>query len=262
MDQAWTKQGKRLAVTRCQVEPNLVVAQHAPARKPSLTLRSFHSAQTDPILEIGYGRKKLKSMSKPLRAKLQQSGFSQGVRRLYGMVAPTDSQLKPGDQLKLEQVLSVGDVVNVQGVSKGRGFSGAVKRHGFHGGPATHGQSDRERSVGSIGAGSTPGKVWKGKKMPGRYGGVKKTVTGLVVVYVDPASQQLWLSGPVPGHRHAALHITKTGQTKQLELVDAPSPQPDQPSEAAHPEPTDQPAKPGQSGNPDQPAQSIPQQST
>jgi large subunit ribosomal protein L3 len=93
-----------------------------------------------------------------------------------------------------------------------------MKRHGFHGGPATHGQSDRARAVGSIGQRTTPGRVWVGKKMPGHYGDEAKTVLGLVVVHIDPTTKEVWLSGPVPGSISSQVRITKTGQTKQVEL--------------------------------------------
>ncbi len=85
------------------------------------------------------------------------------------------------------------------GKSKGRGFAGVVKRYHFAGGPRTHGQSDRERAPGSIGACATPGKVWKGQKMPGRLGGKRITVQNLEVVMVDPERNLLAVYGGVPG---------------------------------------------------------------
>src|SRR5258708_34763995 len=110
--------------------------------------------------------------------------------------------------LKVEQILQVGDMVTVQGTTKGRGFAGAMKRHGFSGGPKTHGQSDRWRAVGSIGQRTTPGRVFRGKKMPGHYGVDTQTIKGLVVVYVDPETQVLWLNGPVPGHIKSVVTIS------------------------------------------------------
>jgi large subunit ribosomal protein L3 len=95
--------------------------------------------------------------------------------------------------------LTVGSAVSVTGVSKGKGFAGAVKRYSFAGGPKTHGQSDRHRAVGSIGAGTFPGKVWKGKKMPGRMGNQKVTVSGLRIVQIVPQDRTIFISGAVPG---------------------------------------------------------------
>jgi large subunit ribosomal protein L3 len=215
MSQAWTNTGKRMAVTRCRVDGNLVVSE-----QPSLPADNAEAKQTH-IFEIGYGRKKLEKMNKPLKTKLSKSGFSVGVRGLTGMrveASDEDQAIKVGQTIAAEEVFSVGDEVSVQGTSKGRGFAGGIKRHGFHGGPKTHGQSDRERAVGSIGAGTTPGKVWKGKKMPGHYGVDTKTVSGLVVIHVDPTTKEVWLNGPVPGFTSSFVRITKTGKTRDIEI--------------------------------------------
>ena len=96
-------------------------------------------------------------------------------------------------------ILVEGAPVAVSGKAKGKGFAGGVKRYGFAGGPKTHGQSDRHRAIGSIGAGTFPGKVWKGKKMPGRMGGENVTVKGLTIVRVFPEENVVYISGAVPG---------------------------------------------------------------
>lgn len=111
---------------------------------------------------------------------------------------------EPGDELEVGQKFDVslfapGDVVDVVGVSKGRGFAGVVRRHGFAGGPKTHGQSDRWRAAGSIGAGTTPGRVFKGTRMAGRMGGERVTVKNLEVLAVDPEQNLLAVKGAVPG---------------------------------------------------------------
>lgn len=105
-------------------------------------------------------------------------------------------ELQIGDEVKSETFAS-GDKVMVKGVSKGKGFAGVVKRHGFHGGPKTHGQSDRHRSAGSIGAGTTPGRVLKGKKMAGRMGSETITLSGREVV--DVKDNLILIKGPIPG---------------------------------------------------------------
>jgi len=222
MTQAWTKDGKRLAITRCAVNSNIVVD----TRALDVIDRESLVRQTKPvtILEIGYGRKKLKNISKPLRSKLEKGGFSFGVTNLKGVRAEDETSMpKVGESINVDQVLAVGDVVQVQGISKGRGFSGGVKRYGFKGGPRTHGQSDRERAIGSIGAGTTPGRVYKGKRMPGKYGNDTKTVTGLVVVHIDTEGGELWLSGPVPGSMNSSVRIRKTGEAKSVFLDAAAS---------------------------------------
>ena len=120
------------------------------------------------------------------------------------------SDLKKGDQIKVAQVFKTGDKIKVTGWSKGKGFTGVVKRWGFKGGPRTHGQSDRERSPGSIGMRTIPGRVNKDKKMPGRAGNDRVTVAGLKVVSVDEKESILAVKGLVPGANNGLLIIRKT----------------------------------------------------
>ncbi len=107
------------------------------------------------------------------------------------------------------EIFEEGDLVDVSGASKGRGFAGVMKRHGFHGGKRTHGQSDRERAPGSIGAGTDPGRVVKGKKMPGHMGTGQVTVKNLQVVQSDPSRNILMVQGSVPGTVHAILRVRR-----------------------------------------------------
>lgn len=209
MSQAWSEDGKRLPITKLKVSDNVVLSKKETQDKQV-------------TVEIGYGQKKLKNVAKPLRAKIAKSGFSFGVKQVEGVKLATQEEgetvVEAGQTLALTDVLSIGDVVEIQGSTKGRGFAGAIKRHGFHGGPKTHGQSDRARAVGSIGSGTTPGRVWKGKRMPGRYGCDTKTVSGLVVVYIDQKSNEVWVNGPVPGYRTSTVRISKTGINKEIKL--------------------------------------------
>lgn len=218
MTQAWSKTGKRLAVTKCKVGANMVVGQQL-TQAVEKTYQG-NALKTCTIFEIGYGAKKIANTPKPLRSRLEKSGFSVGVRSVTGMrqYEGQDLGLKVGDAVTADQVLAVGDVVSVQGETKGRGFAGAVKRHGFKGGPKTHGQSDRQRAVGAIGCRTTPGRVFPGKRMPGHYGNETQSVSGLVVLYIDQAQNEVWLSGPVPGFNSSAIKITKTGEKKSIEL--------------------------------------------
>jgi len=118
-----------------------------------------------------------------------------------------DSEVNEGDKLEVGEVFSVGDQVDVVGTSKGKGFQGAVKRHGFRGGPRTHGQSDRLRATGSIGAGTTPGRVFKGKRMPGHMGSERVTIQNLQVAYVDPDRNLLGVRGAIPGPKGGVVMI-------------------------------------------------------
>jgi len=102
-----------------------------------------------------------------------------------------------------------GDLVKVTGRSKGKGFAGVIKRHGFRDGPKTHGQSNRLRSPGSIGASSSPSRVWKGQRMAGRMGNERKTVKNLKVFQVDAERNLLIIKGAVPGPRNGVVWITR-----------------------------------------------------
>jgi len=119
-------------------------------------------------------------------------------------------------QTKFVTEFQPGDLVKITGWSKGKGFTGVVKRWGFAGGPRTHGQSDRERAPGSIGQTTTPGRVFKGKKMAGRAGGARVTVSGLTVMDTDEKSRLLLIKGIVPGPKTGRLIIKKYGEVKKF----------------------------------------------
>lgn len=121
---------------------------------------------------------------------------------------------KVGDIVKGTDILKPGDIIDVTGISKGKGFAGVVKRHHFKGGPRTHGQSDRERAPGSIGQTTTPGRVYKGKRMAGRMGGKKATVKNLLVV--DTQEQKVLVKGLVPGVKNSLIMIKKKGENKKF----------------------------------------------
>jgi len=214
MTQAWNKAGKRLCVTKCRVSPQAIIGVH---RSKSDRPQGEKDNQNQNIYLMGFGKKKLSNMTKPLQTIVKGSGFSFGVSQIKG-VHSTNQELKAGDTIQVSDVLHVGDIVKVRGTTKGRGFAGAVKRFGFHGGPKTHGQSDRERAVGAIGCRTTPGRVNKGKRMPGHYGDATQTVTGLIVLHIDQPTGEVWLSGPVPGSITSTLEIMPMGKTKSVEL--------------------------------------------
>lgn len=118
----------------------------------------------------------------------------------------TNDEVEVGQPLTVE-VFEEGERVDVVGKSKGRGFAGVVKRYGFSGGPKTHGQSDRHRAPGSIGAGSTPGRVFKGKRMPGRMGNDTVTSQNLLVARIDPENNLIAVQGSVPGPKNGLVMI-------------------------------------------------------
>ena len=115
-------------------------------------------------------------------------------------------EVEEGAVLKAD-VFEAGDRVDVIGTSKGRGFAGVMKRHNFGGGPITHGQSDRQRSPGSLGSGTTPGRVFKGKRGPGRMGNERVTSANVCVVLVDPERNLIAVDGSVPGPKGGVVMI-------------------------------------------------------
>lgn len=143
-------------------------------------------------VEIGLGQKK--KTTKALLGQYKELGFVPVHRKIFNGLKTED--MKVGDEIKAE-VFEKGDTVTVVGISKGKGFAGVVKRWGFRGGPRTHGQSDRLRAPGSIGAGTTPGRVLKGTKMGGRMGSDKVTIKNKRIV--DIKDTYILINGPVPG---------------------------------------------------------------
>lgn len=142
-------------------------------------------------LQVGFGDPKKHSRRKV--GKNREIDFEEGVE-LGKVINPQD-------------VITVGSVCDIQGTSKGKGFAGVVKRWNFSGGPRTHGQSDRLRAPGSIGQGTTPGRVHKGKKMAGRMGSDTVTVKQSLVLMVNE-DNTIWVTGPVPGSRHSLVRLT------------------------------------------------------
>ena len=172
-------------------------------------------------VQLGFGKKRIKNASKALIGHLRGVIKEKYTPRFLREVRLEDKpDFKVGDEIKISDVFRKGDLVNVSGISKGKGFAGVVKRWHFAGGPKTHGQSDRLRAPGSIGQGTTPGRVLKGKKMAGRMGGERKTIKNLIVVDVDSEKGELLVSGPVPGKSSGLLIITKTASGKLEELIE------------------------------------------
>lgn len=162
-------------------------------------------------VQIGFGEKK--SVKKPQLGHLKKAGFEQSIRWLKE-IRVEDKDVAPGKQINLGDIFKVGDAVKVTGVSKGKGFQGGVRRHGFHGGPKTHGQSDRHRAPGSIGSGTTPGRVYKGKKMAGHMGVETVSARGLEVMGVDKDNNLLTIKGAVPGPIGGLVIVQKQGIIK------------------------------------------------
>jgi len=159
-------------------------------------------------VKVGFGTKKERKVNQPQRKVYQNLKIAppRYVKELRDFPL---TDLKVGDELKIEILFKVGDKVKVTGLSKGKGFQGVVKRHGFGGGVRTHGQSDRERAPGSIGASSYPSRVLKGTRMAGRMGGDKVTISNLKVVKIIPDSNLILLKGSIPGANSGLVEIYK-----------------------------------------------------
>jgi len=171
-------------------------------------------------IQIGFGTRRSKVTSKPLQGHLKEtSKETKFPRYLREVRVDKEPEFKVGDQIKVSDIFNPGDVVAVTGISKGKGFAGVVKRHHFRGGPRTHGQSDRERAPGSIGQTTTPGRVYKGKRMAGRMGTEQVTIKNLHIVSVNPETSEIEISGQIPGHPGTFLTIKKikSGSLKELE---------------------------------------------
>ena len=167
------------------------------------------TSDTDGYEAVQIGFEEVKRGNKPAMGHLDKSG-GKLFRHLREVGTSDLASVEVGQQFDAG-LFAEGESINVTGVTKGRGFAGVVKRHGFKGGPKTHGQSDRHRAPGSIGAGTTPGKVLKGKRMPGRMGGDTVTTKNLEVMKSDPDSHLVLVKGSVPGARNTLLVLTKRG---------------------------------------------------
>src|SRR3990172_6383671 len=192
MGSRFDNRGNRMVVTSILAEPNVI-------------LETEESKVT-----LGFGRRK--KAKKTDNAYVKVAGFAPRFikeAKLKNGDDQADSGLAAGSKVTVS-IFALGDLLKVTGITKGRGFAGGVKRWGFGGGPKTHGQSDRHRAIGSIGQTTTPGRVFKGKKMPGHMGAVNLTVGGLEVIEVDSNQNLLIVKGAVPGAKNGILLIQKT----------------------------------------------------
>jgi len=158
-------------------------------------------------LQIGFGEKKKSRINKPISGHLKKSG-GDGFATLQEFPVDKPDEYKLGQSITAD-VFKIGERVDVVGKTKGRGFAGVIKRHGFHGGGKTHG-SRSHRIPGSIGCSAWPAKVIKGKKMPGHYGNDRKTIRNLEIVDIRPENNLILLKGAVPGFCSGIVSIKKT----------------------------------------------------
>lgn len=200
MSQTATADGRHIPVTRIQAGP--------------VTVTALRTKEKDGYLAVQIGLGQAKHPSKALLGHLKASKVTSQVLREVRL--DRSEEINVGDSLQVADVFRKGEVVDVTSTSKGKGFAGGMKRHGFHGGPKTHGQSDRHRAPGSIGTTTTPGRVFKGKKMAGRMGADQVTTQGLEVVEVDAENGILVVKGCVPGPTGALVLITRSDKKRKV----------------------------------------------
>lgn len=202
MTRVFTDEGVSIPVTVVEVLPNRVT--------------QVKTNETDgyEAIQVTRGQRRTKLVAKPVQGHYAKSGVEPGLGLSEFRSEGSDASFEVGAELKAD-IFSEGQKVDVTGVSKGKGFAGAVKRHNFRTQDATHGNSLSHRAPGSIGQCQTPGRVFKGKKMAGHMGDVRRTVQNLEVVRVDAERNLLLIKGAVPGAKGGSVMVrpaVKAGQ--------------------------------------------------
>lgn len=198
--QKFLENGVRIPVTRIWVKGNVVTGVRTQDK-------NHYSA-----IQLGFGTRKNATRARLGDVKGAKQNYAPNFLKEVRIDADTD--LTVGTMINPSEILAEGDIINVTGVSKGKGYAGVVKRYGFHGGPKTHGQSDRHRAPGSIGPGTTPGRVYKGKRMAGRMGNENVTIRNLMIVGVT--EDEVLVKGLIPGGINTMVIVKKVGANKKF----------------------------------------------
>ncbi|WP_058485966.1 50S ribosomal protein L3 [Defluviitalea phaphyphila] len=192
MTQIFDEDGKQIPVTVLQAGPCVVI------QKKTVENDGYNAIQ------VGFIDAKEKHVNKPLKGHFEKAGVSP-KRKIKEFRLEDISAYEVGSEIKVD-IFAPGDKVDVTGISKGKGYQGAIKRHGQHRGPMGHG-SKYHRAAGSMGGSSFPSKVFKGKKLPGHMGAEKVTIQNLEVVRVDVEKNLLLIKGAVPGPKKSVVFI-------------------------------------------------------
>jgi len=195
MTRVFTEDGRWIEVTLLEAGPCTVV------QRKTLEKEGYDAVQ------LGFGEVKEHRVTKPVQGHFAKNGVTP-KRTLREFRVTTDSSLKPGDEVRAD-IFQTGDRVDVSGTSKGKGFAGGIKRFSWSGGPATHG-SNFHRGPGSIGQSASPGKVIKGKSLPGHMGNAGVTTQNLEVVNVDTDKNLIVVRGSVPGANGGFVVVKKS----------------------------------------------------
>ena len=198
--------GKKIGMTQIFREDGIVVPVTVVEAGPCVVTQ-VKTKETDgyDAVQLGFGE--VKRRNKPLSGHLKNSRLSRYLREVS---ADDTSEFEVGQTIAVD-IFEAGEKVDVIGTSKGRGFAGVMKRWNFKGGPRTHGQSDRMRAPGSIGGGTTPGRVYKGLKMGGHMGNRRITVKGLEIIEIDTERNLLMIKGGIPGATNSLVQIRRSG---------------------------------------------------
>ena len=200
MTQIFSELGESVAVTVIEAEPSVVI------QKKTRDIDGYDAVQ------LGFGRVKRKNVTKALQGHFNKA--DKGLFRLLREFRTASNAYELGQELKVD-LFKVGDYVDVSGTSKGKGFAGVVKRHGFSGGRATHG-SMFHRAPGSIGASADPSRVFKGKKLPGHMGSERVTIQNVIVWAVRPEQNLILVKGAVPGGKNGIVMIKRAIKARSL----------------------------------------------
>jgi large subunit ribosomal protein L3 len=195
MTQIFSEEGKAIPVTVIEIKPCTVVA------KKTIDKEGYNA------IVVSFGEVKEKKVNKPRKGIFTKAGVEAG-KYLKEIKVDNVDEYEIGSKVTIDTFTNE-DRVDIQGISKGKGFQGVIKRHNQHRGPMTHG-SMYHRRPGSMGATSTPGRVFKGKKLPGHMGNVVRSILNLEVVKVDVDKNAILVKGSVPGTKKAIVRIRKT----------------------------------------------------
>ena len=200
--------GRKVGMTQVFEDDGTMVAVSVVAIQPN-TVTRLRTPERDGYTAVQLGTHEAKKLSKPEAGQLKDLPKSaQRLATIREFRVDNVDEFELGQTVALGDVFSEGDLVDVTGVSKGKGFAGQIKRHNFHRGPKTHG-SDHHREPGSIGPGTTPGRVYKGLKMAGHMGDERTTIKKVRVVRADTDRNLLLVKGSLPGPRGSLILVKK-----------------------------------------------------
>ena len=201
--------GRKQGMTRLFMEDGVVEAVSVLEAGPCVVTQ-VKTRQRNGYQAVQIGYEETRKLNEPEAGHLRRIA---PMRHLRELRTEDLGDAQVGQRIDVS-IFQPGDVVDVVGASKGKGFAGGMKRHNFGGGPKTHGQSDRGRAPGSVGAGTSPGRVWKGTRMAGHMGNRRVTAVNLRVVHVDSERNLVMVRGAVPGARNGMVLIKESGRKR------------------------------------------------